>query len=86
MADCPDLFSPLCRGETAVLEEGKGEHRHKGVSVQAGPGSALEVVETEFFLQLLVGLLASPARLDGGRERLQVSGGGQVGEIVLRLA
>jgi hypothetical protein len=31
------------------------------------PGSALEVIETKFFFQLLVSLLANPSRLDGGR-------------------
>ena len=25
----PRLFPPPCRGETTVLEEGKGEHRHR---------------------------------------------------------
>jgi hypothetical protein len=29
------------------------------------PGSSLEVIETEFFFQLLVSLLANPSRLDG---------------------
>jgi hypothetical protein len=39
------------------------------MTMQALPGAALEVVETEFFLQLLMSLLANPSRLDGGRER-----------------
>src|SRR3712207_9188238 len=65
------LSPPLRRCEAAVLEEGVGEHRHERMAVQAGPGPALEVVEAEFVLQLLVGLLARPARLDGGRERLR---------------
>jgi hypothetical protein len=68
-----------------VLEECVGEHRHEDVAVQAGPGSAFEAIETESLLRLLVGPLARPARLDGGRERLQVRIGGEVGEIVLRL-
>jgi hypothetical protein len=51
------LFPPLRHGKAAVLEECVGEHRHEDVAVQASPGAALEVIETEFFLQLLVGLL-----------------------------
>src|SRR5512143_3156948 len=56
------------------------------MTMQARPGSALEVVETEFFLQLLVSLLANPARLDGGSKRAQVSRRRQVGEIVFLLS
>lgn len=80
------LFPPLRRGEAAVLEKGVGEHRHERVSVQPGPGSALEVVEAERLLELLVGLLAGPARLDGGRERVQAGVGGKIAGVVLRLA
>src|SRR5436853_7887510 len=36
------------------------------MTVQALPGSTLEVIESEFFLQLMVSLLANPSRLDGG--------------------
>jgi hypothetical protein len=39
------------------------------MTMQTVPGSAFKVIETEFFLQLLVSLLANPSRLDGGRER-----------------
>jgi hypothetical protein len=42
------------------------------MTMQALPGSTLEVIETELFFQLLVSLLANPTRLDGGRERAQV--------------
>ena len=35
--------------------------------MQARPGSSFEVIETQFFFQLLVSLLANPSRLDGGR-------------------
>ena len=41
--------------------------------MQALPGPALEVIETEFFFQLLVSLLADPSRLDGGRQGAKVS-------------
>ncbi len=36
------------------MEEGVGDHAHQGVSVQSLPRSPFEVVEPEFFLQLLV--------------------------------
>ena len=69
-----------------MLEEGVGDHRHERMTVQALPGSALEVIETEFFFQLLVSLLANPSRLDGGRQGAQVSLRRQVGEIVFLLS
>src|SRR5262249_10240838 len=46
----------------------------------------LEVIETEFFFQLLVSLLANPARLDGGRQGAEVRLCRQVGEVVLLLS
>src|SRR5688572_206685 len=77
------LFPPPRRGgQAAALEEGEGEHRHERVAVQPRPGPALEVIEAELLLELLVGLLAGPARLDRGGERLQGRAGGQVGEVV----
>jgi hypothetical protein len=48
--------------ETAILEKCVDDHRHERLTMQALPGSALEVVKTEFFFQLLVRLLANPAR------------------------
>ena len=62
------FFSRLCLDEAAILQEGVGDHRHERVPVQACPGSSLEVVEAEFFLELLMRLLADPARLDGCRQ------------------
>src|SRR3712207_9370546 len=71
----PALLSPpLRRCEAAGLEEGVGEHRHERMAVQAGPGPALEGVAAGFLLQLLVGLLARPARLDGGDRESVVEG------------
>ena len=59
-----------------MLEEGVSDHRHERVTMKAVPGSSLEVIETEFFLQLLMGLLANPACLDGGGQvRRSVSAG-----------
>jgi hypothetical protein len=41
-----------------MLEESVSNHGHERVAVEALPGSPLEVVETQFFFQLLVSLLA----------------------------
>lgn len=65
-----------------MLKEGVSDHRHKRVAVKALPGSPLEVIETEFFFQLLVSLLANPSRLDSSRQGAQVSLRRQVGEVV----
>ena len=51
-----------------MLEEGVSDHPHKRMTMKALPGSALEVIETKFFFELLVSLLANPARLDGGSQ------------------
>ena len=69
-----------------MLREGERDQRHQGVVVQPGPGPPLEVVEAEFFLQLLVRLLAGPPGLDRRREGLQRRAGGMAGEVVLPLA
>ncbi len=50
-----------------MLEESVSDHRHERMTMQALPGSALEVIETKFFFQLLVSLLANPSPLDSGR-------------------
>ena len=69
-----------------MLKEGIGDHCHEGVTVEAMPGSSLEVIETEFFLQLLMRLLADPPRLDGAGERLEARAGGQVREVIFALS
>ena len=48
-----------------------------------GPQS---VIETEFFFQLLMSLLANPSRLDGCRQGAQVGLRRQVGEIIFFLS
>jgi hypothetical protein len=53
-------FSP----EPQLLQEGEGEPAQERVVVQAAPGAALEVVQAQLLLQLLVHLLADPAGLD----------------------
>ena len=69
-----------------MLEEGVSDHRHECMTMKALPGSSLEVVEAEFFFQLLMGLLANPSRLDGGSQGAQISLGRQVGEVVFLLS
>src|SRR5437763_16585170 len=69
-----------------MLEESVSDHRHERMTMQALPGSALEVIETEFFFQLLVSLLANPSRLDDARQGAQVHLRRQVGEIVFLLS
>ena len=69
-----------------MLEESVSNHGHERVAVEALPGSSLEVVETQFFFQLLVSLLANPSRFDGGRQGAQVRLRRQVGEIVFLLS
>ena len=69
-----------------MLKEGESDHRHERMTVKALPGPSFEVIETEFFFQLLVGLLANPSLLDGGRQGAQVGLRRQVGEIVFLLS
>lgn len=70
------LFFPSRLSEPAGLKEGIGHHCHQRVAMQPGPGAPLEVVETEFFLELLMRLLADPARLDRpARSLIEVSAG-----------
>ncbi len=44
--------------EPQMLEKGKRQHRHQHVMVQAQPAPALEMIEAEFLLHLLMRLLA----------------------------
>src|SRR3954468_2683555 len=76
------LFPP----EPQVLQEGEGEPAQERVVVQAAPGAALEVVEPQLLLELLVRLLAHPARLDQRRQLLQGRVRREVREVVLALA
>src|ERR1700728_4970948 len=80
------LFPRACGGEAKMLEEGVGDHGHQRMATQTSPRAAFEVVEAEFFLELLVSLLADPARLDRRGECLEICVGRQVGEIVFLLA
>src|SRR4051794_10353333 len=78
----PALFSP----EAEVLEEGEGELAQQGVMVQAAPAPALEMVQPQLLLELLVHLLADPARLDQRRQDLERRVGRVVGQVILPLA
>ena len=80
------LFSPPADGsEPQVLEVGEGHAGHQRVSVQAGPGPSLEMPQSEFLLELLMGLLADPAPLDRGGQAAQRCVEPQVAEVVLPL-
>ena len=76
------LFSP----EPQVLEEGKRELAQERVMVQAAPAPALEVIEAQLVLHLLVHLLADPAGLDQGGQRLERGIGREIGQVVLPFA
>src|SRR4028119_369699 len=78
----PTLFPP----EPQVLQEGEGELAQQGVVVQPAPGTPLEVAEPQLALELLVHLLAHPARLNQGGQGLQRRVGRVVGQGVLALA
>ena len=69
-----------------MLQESEGEHRHERVAVEALPGSPFEVIEAKFLFQLLMGLLANPSCLDGGRQGTQTGRCRQIGEIVFLFA
>ena len=60
------LFFPPRLCETAVLEECVSDHGHERMTMEALPGSSLEVIEPEFLFQLLMGLFANPSRFDRG--------------------
>jgi hypothetical protein len=53
-------------GKAKVLQIGKRDAGHQCVSVQPRPRASLEVAKTKFLLELLMPLLADPARLDRG--------------------
>ena len=56
------------------------------MSVQSFPRPPFEVVQTEFFLELLMCLFADPACFDGAGQLLDRRVGGQVREVVLAFA
>ncbi len=58
------LFFPPRLCETAMLEECVSDHGHERVTMEALPGSSLEVIKPEFLFQLLMRLLANPSSFD----------------------
>jgi len=50
------LFSPPRFCKAAMLEESVGNHRHERMVVTTLPEWSLEVIETQFFFQLLMRL------------------------------
>lgn len=71
--------------EPEMLQEGKYEHVHGRMVMQAYLASALEVVEPDFALHLLVRLLATPAGLDRPCQRPEPSSGRMIAQVVLVL-
>ena len=69
-----------------MLKKGESGHRHERMTVKALPGSPLEVIEPEFFFELLMSLLTDPSRLDGRRQSEQAGLRRQIGEIVFFLS
>ena len=69
-----------------MLQEREGELAQEPVVVQATPASALEMVEPQLVLHLLVHLLADPTSLDQGRQDLERRIGRVIGQVVLPLA
>ena len=61
-----DSFFPPRLCETAMLEECVSNHGHERMTVEALPGSSLEVIKPEFLFQLLMGLFAKPSGFDRG--------------------
>src|SRR3546814_13391564 len=80
------LFFPSRLSEAAGLQVGICDHRHEGMAMKTCPCSPFKMVETEFFLELLMGLLADPARLDGAGVIPDRRTCGQVREIIFALA
>ena len=82
----PSFFPPARSLQAPVLQIGKGHAGHQRVPMQPGPGSAFEVAEPEFLLELLMHLLTRPARLYAGGQPPQRAPLWQAAEIVFLLA
>src|SRR4051794_28781935 len=73
-------------GKATVLQVGESHAGHQRVPMQARPRPALEVTQAQFLFELLVPLLADPARFDGSRQGPQRGPRRQVAEVVFALA
>src|SRR5664279_5937896 len=80
------LFFPPRLCETAMLEECVSDHCHERMSMEALPGSSLEVIKPEFVFQLLMSLFANPSGFDCGSQRTQIRLGRQIGKIIFFLS
>src|SRR3954449_1399281 len=86
------FFPPPRCLQAPVLQISKGNANHQRVPMQASPGPAFEVAEPvnplrgSTLLELLMHLLARPARLDAGDQPPQRGPLRQVTEVVFRLA
>src|SRR6185295_4870198 len=80
------FFPPPRSLQAPVLQIGKSDAGHQCVPMQAGPGAAFEVAKPQFLLELLMHLLARPARLDGSGQPPQRGPLRQVTEVILLLA
>ena len=78
----PFLFPPVAACSRRCCKN-KCASALQGMPVQPAPRAALEAIEPELFLELLVRLLAHPARLDERGQLLQCCVRRQVGQIVL---
>ena len=77
-----DSFFPSRLGKAAMLQEGVSHHCHQGVSMKAGPGSPLKVIQAQLFLELLMGLLTNPSSLDGASDLLDRGISRHVREVI----
>ena len=71
--------------QALVLQERERQHREQRKVMEAQPAPPFAVIEAEFLLQLLVGLLADPAGLDRYGEGTQRRVGGGIRRVVLAL-
>ena len=60
------LFFPPRLCEAAMLEECVSDHGHERMTMEALPGSPLEMIKPEFLFQLLMSLFANPSCFDRG--------------------
>src|SRR5256886_17655333 len=80
------FFFPPHFCEPAVLEECISDHGHERMTMKTMPRPSLEVVEAELLLQLLMGLLTDPSRLDCGSQAAQIHPRGQIGQKTVLLS
>src|SRR5690348_10292282 len=80
------FFPPPRRLQAPVLQISKSDAGHQRVPMQPGPGPSFEITEPELLLELLMHLLARPARLDAGGQPPPRGALRQVAEVVFLLA